>query len=65
MRETRKDCFEGLYNVNAHENVRVDVCDFDAARSDAYLEGRGVRVKGLKNGKAACNNEVRVAMDLC
>ena len=66
--EVRRICmeyFEDLYNIDTQKQVAVHVCGFDVIRRGNYFGGKTierveveVRVGKLKNGKAACGDEI-------
>ena len=65
VRRILKKYYEDLYNIYTQEQVAVHMCGFDRVRRGNYF-GResirrtevDVRVRKLKNGKAAGKNEV-------
>ena len=65
VRKIWKEYFEDLYYIDTQEEVAVHMCGFDGIQRDNYSRGEPirrakvkVRVVKLKNGKAACKDEI-------
>ena len=65
VRRIWKEYVEDLYTIDSHEQVAVQICDFDEIHSGNYFGGEPigraeveVRMGKLKNGKAADKDEI-------